>query len=373
VKLENHSVFKYEHDTITESEVRELLGKDPITPEQRDDMYFEHVTKPRAIIMAVDEPYTAEAKAGGAVAKVSKEEKKKKDTNNREQPTNQHGTKTAKTSTKQDVGETSEKAKLLLDSLEDIKKLTYDKVEDPDSMEPLSEEIVSDMYDPKYVDKMISDIRYYWDITKEDVFDYVKQTYIEENRSFREFTPEKLKMILFLTKDSIVRRSGSYVFQAFKDGINKAARDSGRENISLSVDPTVKHKYLNERIELYTTGLLSDLGAQLVRELNPEFSDKKEYRETRQNIIPTIAGVFDALKYRIKFTAHTEIMKAYNFGYALAMRELGYKDLYINLAANHCSKCKEASTKPLSLEYFSFEDVAPIHPMCSCTYTIRKG
>ena len=369
IKLENHSVFKYEHDTITEDEVRGLLGKDPITEEERQGMFFEKVTKPRAIIMAVDEPYTAEAKANGAVAKVSKEEKRKKDTNNREQPTNQHGTKTAKTSNKQD----SVKESLLKESLEDIKKLTSSdedlEVLIEDSLEPY----VEGQYVPNFTDKMITDIKYFWDITRDDVFDYVKETYIEENKSFREFTPEKLKMILFLTKDSIVKRSGSYVFQAFKDGLDKASRDSGRENIQLSIDPTLKHKYLEERIDMYTTGLLSDLGTQLVRELNPEFSDKKEYRETRQDVIPTIAGVFDALKYRIKFTAHTEIMKAYNFGYALAMRELGYKDLYVNLAANHCNKCKEASSHTLSLEYFSFEDVAPIHPMCNCTYSIRKA
>ena len=100
------------------------------------------------------------------------------------------------------------------------------------------------MYSPKFTNKMISDIKYFWEITKEDVFDYVKQTYIEDNKSFREFTPEKLKMILFLTKDSIVKKSGLYVFQAFKDGIDKAAKDSGREKISLSIDPTVKQSIL---------------------------------------------------------------------------------------------------------------------------------
>ncbi|RKX64205.1 MAG: hypothetical protein DRP42_06765 [Tenericutes bacterium] len=369
IKLENHSVFKYEHDAITEPEMRGLLGKDPITEEERNEMFFEVITKPRSIIMAVDEPYTAEAKANGAVAKVSKEEKKKKNTNNREQPANQHGKKMAKTTTKQDSPEEASREKLLKESLEDIKKITLsDKLPEIVAEDPKGPEL-AEGYSPRFVDKMIVDLIHYWDITREDVFDYVKQTYIEENKSFRDFTPDKLKMILFLTKDSIVRKSGLYVFKAFKDGIDKAETDSGIEKISLSVDPTIKHKYLEERIDLYTTGLLSDLGAQLVRKLNPEFSDNAE---DRKSIIPTIAGVFDTLKYRIKFTAHTEIMKSYNFGYALAMRELGYKDLYLKLDANHCSKCEEASKKALSLEYFSFEDVAPIHPMCNCTYSIRK-
>ncbi len=368
IKMENHAVFKYEHDTTTESETREALGKDPITEEERKDMFFEKVTKPKAIIMAVDEPYTAEAKANGGIQKVAKEEKKKKETSNKEQPANQHGKKMAKTREKQDG-----KEKLLKESLEDIKKIT---ASDENSLEINIEDSTTqkeECYCPKFVDKMINDVTHYWDITKDDVFDYVKQTYIEENRSFRDFTPEKLKMILFLTKDSIIRRSGTYVFQAFKDGLNRAAIDSGREKIKLNINPALKYKYLEERIDMYTTGLLSDLGTQLVRELNPEFSDREEYKETRQRVVPTIAGVFDALKYRIKFTAHTEVMKAYNFGYALAMRELGYQDLYLKLATSHCSRCEEASNTALSLEYFSFEDVAPLHPMCNCTYTIRKA
>jgi len=374
IKMENHSVFKYEHDAITEIEMRELLGKDPVTEEQRKEMFFEKVTKPKTIILAVDEPYTAEAKANGVVAKVSKEEKKKKDTNNREKPTNQHVTKTAKTKNAQNSEELTGKKRLLIDSMEDIKSLTLDNEELPEITEESSDTVkIEKALDPKYADKMIADITYFWDITKEDVFDYVKETYIDGNRNFRKFTPEKLKMILFLTKDSIIKKSSSYVFQAFKDGIDKAAMDSGREDIQLSVDPTIKHKYLEERMDMYTMGLLSDLGTQLVREINPEFSDEDKKEKSRSDIIPNIAGVFDALKYRIKFTAHTEIMKSYNFGYALAMRDLGYREVYVNLDSNHCNQCKENSIKPLSLEYFSFEDVAPIHPMCICTYMIRKA
>lgn len=108
-KIENHSVFKYEHDAISETELRELLNLDPVRDDQREDMYFERVAKPKAIIMAVDEPYTAEAKAAGVVKKVSKEAKKKRETTNREKPTNQHGTKPARTSAKTDMTDNMER------------------------------------------------------------------------------------------------------------------------------------------------------------------------------------------------------------------------------------------------------------------------
>jgi len=141
LKVENHSVFKYEHDAITETELRELLGKDPVSEEQRKDMYFERVSKPKAIIMAVDEPYTAEAKAGIAIQKVSKEEKKKREAANREKPTNQHGTKPAKTRAKKDISEESERVLAhlwyltqldvidMLSDLENINNLSLNKLQ----------------------------------------------------------------------------------------------------------------------------------------------------------------------------------------------------------------------------------------------------
>ena len=144
------------------------------------------------------------------------------------------------------------------------------------------------------------------------------------------------------------------------------------ESIDLKINPAVKYKYLEERIDYYTSGLLGDLGVQLIKEINPDFSDRIDKKTDRKEVVPRILGVFDALEYRIKFTSHTEIMKSFNFGYALAMREIGYKELYLKLAHNHCHVCKEAENKPLSLEYFAFEDVAPIHPMCECMYVIRK-
>lgn len=133
LKVQNHSVFKYEHHSITETEMREEISRDPIGDPQREDMYFKRVEEPRAIIMARDEPYTSEAKkaakAGSplgspAKAKTStpvgkKLERGKKATENREKPTNQHGTKPAKTSQKKDYGAVAN----LLDHLWQLTKL----------------------------------------------------------------------------------------------------------------------------------------------------------------------------------------------------------------------------------------------------------
>lgn len=83
LKSQNHTIFKYEHHAITETEMRDEISKDPISDAQREDMYFERVQKPLV-------------EAEGAV------QLKIKETMNREKPTNQHGTKPAKTTAKKD-------------------------------------------------------------------------------------------------------------------------------------------------------------------------------------------------------------------------------------------------------------------------------
>lgn len=114
LKVQNHEVFKYEHNAVTETEMREGLSMDPVNDEQRKDLFWERITKPTAIIEARDEPYTSAAKSalksGGAKGKA---------TTNREKPANQHGSKPAKTSQKRD----SENLAAILDHLWHLTKV----------------------------------------------------------------------------------------------------------------------------------------------------------------------------------------------------------------------------------------------------------
>ena len=80
IKAETHAVYLYEHNSITEDEMRSYLGKDPIT--DRSKMFQTLITQENA-------------KATGS-AETSKEgEPGTKETNNKQKPTNQSGTKTS--------------------------------------------------------------------------------------------------------------------------------------------------------------------------------------------------------------------------------------------------------------------------------------
>jgi hypothetical protein len=101
LKVQNHAVFKYEHHAVTETEMREEISRDPISDEQREGLYLETVQLPV-------EEQAAKLKAEfspslGGAASSSSPKLKKKSTENREKPTNQHGQKPAKTVEKKDL------------------------------------------------------------------------------------------------------------------------------------------------------------------------------------------------------------------------------------------------------------------------------
>lgn len=74
IKAENHAIYQYEHNAITESEMRSLIGRDPIT--DRAEMFMNLVTIPTATAKSANTEETGTAA-----------------TDNKNKPTNQHGTK----------------------------------------------------------------------------------------------------------------------------------------------------------------------------------------------------------------------------------------------------------------------------------------
>jgi hypothetical protein len=63
IKKENHSLNLWNNNIITEDEMREDIGKLPMSEEERSKTHFSLIDVPMAIISAVDEPFTQEAKS----------------------------------------------------------------------------------------------------------------------------------------------------------------------------------------------------------------------------------------------------------------------------------------------------------------------
>lgn len=93
IKKENQAVFLYEHNAITEPEMRELLGRDPIEDgEDRAGMHLQVVTIAQMEAQAQLAPSPTQ---GSGSSSGGSNDKKKKATDNKTKPTNQHGTKSS--------------------------------------------------------------------------------------------------------------------------------------------------------------------------------------------------------------------------------------------------------------------------------------
>lgn len=101
--MQNHLAQMYAQHAITETEMRQDSGRDPLEEKDREDMYFERVEAPLAIISAVDEDYpedeitkTTTATNGNTTTKTTTKVAPKgnaatRQGANRNQPANQFG------------------------------------------------------------------------------------------------------------------------------------------------------------------------------------------------------------------------------------------------------------------------------------------
>lgn len=90
IKKQNQAVFLYEHEAITEDEMRYLLGRDPVQDgDERSKMHLTMVT------LAAMEAEAALAPAPTTGSAAASSQKKKAETDNKTKPTNQHGTKSS--------------------------------------------------------------------------------------------------------------------------------------------------------------------------------------------------------------------------------------------------------------------------------------
>jgi hypothetical protein len=96
IKKENQAVFLYEHNAISEDEMRTLLGRDPIEDgDARGKMHLQLVTIAtlEAEAALAPAPATGTTTGGGAASKA--QTKKKKATDNKTKPANQSGVKSS--------------------------------------------------------------------------------------------------------------------------------------------------------------------------------------------------------------------------------------------------------------------------------------
>ena len=116
IKNETHAVYLYEHNAITEDEMRKDLGRDIIT--DRTKMHIELITRETASFSNTGESSSSSSNNNGS-----------KETNNKEQPENQNGKNQSPKTNKDNLDVYKS---LMLDIINDYSQIISDNIKDKD-------------------------------------------------------------------------------------------------------------------------------------------------------------------------------------------------------------------------------------------------
>ena len=310
IKKENHLVQMFTNNVITHEEMRQLMGLDPVPDESR--LFFNMVT---GTLKAQETQQAVEAAAA--------------QTNNQNQPENQHGKKMSPGKPKAGT-ETS--GKVLSEKVEE-KMLTEQSV-----MVNLTTELQISSY--------VESMQKVWTHLTEDVVSMMKA-----EKSFDQIRGFAVE----ITRQSLRGQNRQYISSAMMKGLN-----SGREELKQPGKSIVLSTYAVEQVIAYGDKYVNKLIDDLVVLLQSAYKEEK----VEDRIARTI-GAFNSNKYRLSFIAQTELYRAYNYGRAMAAKEIGLESVGV-VHHDGCDQCAEKQGQVVLTDTDLFEALPPHHPNCTC-------
>lgn len=302
VKVENHEILKFQSNVATLEETRRNLGKREEVDESR--LYANLIENKTAI-----EQIQERAKAAIKVQKSRDSEKSSdsnsstatiggngkiistkpnKDVDNRNRPTNQHGTTSVKIKESFELDEEVNQLKLLKNTRKD--KASHKKT-------------YSSIY-KKY----------------------------QELRNDIVRNGEKPELVIPLARDGIISEVKYHVDLSMQDGRNKAIKDAKPKDNIVTSDK-IKAPLIEDEIRRKVTNLLKDISKRL------KDADDAD-------------AVFEALEYRLRFLLEYVIPKAHWFAYVKTCEEIGIDKVYIDFKGSDDEKDHPSviNTKRFSLD-----------------------
>lgn len=303
-KLENQAIQLWINSLITFEEARQVIGHDPVADEAR--LYFQ-------MIGHQDIEKQAEADTTVAVAKAQSTPAPKKTA------------KTAATSGHINLTESTIDAKLNVS---------------------------------RYAERL----EYYWDLTRADIIELVKQYYISGERDFNDFEDKEIAAIIQLTRESINNQADKYVRSAFLAGVDACRHQASHPGIpNVNYEANIRelinhHKTVIERL------MSEDLSYTIKKTIR---------RSTSDDVVTRIMGAFQALRYRLTFISNSELYRAYNYGFIKCSKALGYDSLDIDIE-DGCPVCDPKGEKPIPTTHATVTStsIPPYHPNCTCKLKI---
>jgi len=329
---ENHVVDMFLKNAITHSEMRIQLGYEPFmgeawpTSKDKKTMFvagdgdfagtnYGLFERDKIILQSVDEPGTDAAKQNASNKSSSSTSAGGKSVQNKNKPQNQHGTRPS--------------AKLNKDSFEPIPhipSLDYIFVRNP----PLETT--------------------YWSI-KNKIADTVMSGGI------------RMKSIDFSISSAFSEAKNDLLEiakQAYRIGLRDKGHFSWEVNIE-NIDQRIQ-KHVEKYIIKFKDELLNRIEYYTSRDINMRYED---------SII--IKSVFDVMGHRIRMIDKSEILRAYNYGLASGCRLDSFEEMRsVSHSKDSCDICKTEFLKYTNTDVIIYEELPPLHPMCTCTMEVTK-
>lgn len=327
IKRDANAVNLYQGHIIGLTKARKEVGEEPIEADEEAEMYWERIEKPRLIIQAIDEPYTAASKAAmktknnpsspsnPAVTSKKTAEKTKskkegksrggKSAGNKVQPTNQHGTNPGPT--KRKSSERPTKFMMLFDAFKDAVFLLLFR----DLLDTIE---LHDHGWRKQMGRFVDEI--------------ITQKYLEHTRG--------------------------YFYRGLRDV--EASRHATHPIARVRVKEL--QEYASRRISWLTDRVLDT-----IETLALEGRDKVYIR-----------SALDSFAFRADFLDRTVRRQARVYGQAIGYLLRGYDSAYFFRSPKEedveCSTCDEFNGKRFNLEHLTVTDIPPWHDNCECKLSL---
>jgi len=324
IKLDTHEIYKFEHNIQTWDETRKNMKLDPTVDESR--LYFNMVQIPLAI-------KTAEAKASAVNASSAGTP----ETNNKQKPANQHGTRSGP------------------------KRSTESNFVD-------IQENVLQAFPTRSIPQMTNKLNTIYQQMEDDVLSEIKRRF--ERRSYPLKDIKTMVSSIYFGKErmkDIVQKEARPIFI---DGAKQAMKETKRKKMP-SIDASLALKIVTDSAVDSFKLIETSLHDLLVKKL--EGID--EYAKA----MITAKGIFESLRYRLQFISKTLLMKTYQYGYILGLSRYGESAVHVVVSENECEKCQEKAGLIIQLSNLSHMDeialwyrIPPFHPNCECGLELEQ-
>jgi hypothetical protein len=326
---ENHLVDIFLKNAITHDEMRTGMGYEPFdgegwpTSTKKEQMFtkgdgdwantnYGLVERDKVLIQAVDEPMSPTAQSEAQSRTVANKAKAAGGNSvaNKNQPTNQHGTRASAKVNKDSFGERNTISSL---------NVIY-----------IQEAPVQSMYD----------------VLSNDIDFHIR------NRGVK---MSELRLLI----DSAFGQAKERLVMLSQKAYRLGLQDSGANPWEVRSD--LADNKINDHISNYVDKLRNDIIKQLDRHIIKS-------RNVNQANATFASLIIDSLRHRAAMIDNSEIMRSYNYGKASGFRVRGFDSIVPKRhGTEECDQCDNHTLKYKSTDVIIFEDLPPFHPHCTCT------